>query len=638
MNNNNLASRISDFFNKYQPFLELSVEELYTISLSVKVISLDKNDTLFKIGDELHNQFYIVASGLMHISLIRDAEEHLIDKPVVGEIFGLRPFFAKNNYATNARAMQDSIIYAIPIAVFKPFLAKDTKILDFLLQNFTSSTADALENLTKGFANEGGNNYEKQNEIQFFQSLAYNKNPLLVQSEETIQNVAQKMTDALMGCAVIHNQKIPLGIVTDADLRSKIATGRFYITALTHKIMSTPVITVPENTSLAEAQLLMLQYNITHLCVTLDGTDKTEIVGVISQQDLIVAQSSNPGVLIKEIKRAPNPEELRLIRTKFEEFIQISIQKKIPLSHINTIAGEVNNALIKRIIDLCILNLGSPPVRFAWFSIGSQGRKEQLLFTDQNSFLVYENVAEEKNKTVKDYFLQLAENVVALLKIIGYPLSVNNYEASHANWCKSVAEWINQFNLCMNFPGEKSNSIPTLFFDYELAYGPFEFEEQLNGAVFKNLENAKKFFAYLGAETLKNPAPLSFFKQFIVEEEGTFKDLFDIKNRAILPLVDAARLLILSHKIKGVNNTFFRFKQLAMTEPKYSEIYLNAAEAFMVLSEIRTKEGLKNNSNGHYISIEELSKTDKEKLKNALLPMKELEEIIKNKFQLTYFM
>jgi len=638
MNTNNLASRIADFFSKYKPFSELSVEELYTISLSVKVLSVNKNDSVFKIGDELHAHFYTVASGLMHISLIRDAEEHLIDKPVAGEIFGLRPFFAKNNYATNARAMQDSIIYAIPIAVFKPFLAKDTKILDFLLQNFTSSTADALENLTKGFANEGGNNYETQNEIQFFQSLEYNKKPLLVKSDEIIQNVAQKMTDAMVGCAVIHNQKIPLGILTDADLRSKIATGRFYITALTHKIMSTPVITVPENTSLAEAQLLMLQYNITHLCVTLDGTDKTEIIGVISQQDLISAQSSNPGVLIKEIKSAPNSEALRLIRIKFEEFIQTSIQKKIPLSHINTIAGEVNNALIKRVIDLCILNLGSPPVRFAWFSIGSQGRKEQLLFTDQNSFLVYENVAEEKNKTVKDYFLQLAENAVAILEIIGYPSSVNNYMASHPNWCKSSTEWVNQFNLWMNFPGEKSNAIATLFFDYELAYGAFEFEEQLNEAVFKNLENAKKFFAYLGAETFKNPAPLSFFKQFNVEEEGTFKDLFDIKNRAMLPLVDAARLLILSHKIKGVNNTFLRFKQLAMTEPKYSEIYLNAAEAFMVLSKIRTKEGLKNNSNGQYISIEELSKSDREKLKNALLPMKELEEIIKNKFQLTYFM
>ena len=457
-------------------------------------------------------------------------------------------------------------------------------------------------------------------------------------ADETIQNVAQKMTDSLLGCALVHQNNIPLGIVTDVDLRKKVATGRFYITALVNKIMSAPVVTVPENTSLAEAQLLMLQNNITHLCVTADGTDKTAIVGVISQQDLIFAQASNPGVLIKEIKRAPNSSELHNIRLKFEEFIQNSIQKKIPLSHIHTIAGEVNNALIKRAIDLVILDLGSAPVRFSWFSIGSQGRKEQLLFTNQNSFLVYEDVAAEKNLMVKDYFLKLAKKVVEILEKIGYSSNSNTYTANNPEYCKSLSEFSEQFRTWIDKPGEKTKEIPTLFFDYEIAYGSIEIEEQLNDVVFKNVEMAKKFLAYLGAETLKRPAPLTFFKQFNIEEEGIHKDLFDIKNRAILHLVDAARLLILSHKVKGINNTFLRFKHLAMIEPKYAEIYLSAAEAFMVLAKISTKEGLKNNSNGQFISIEELSKSDKEKLKNALTPMRELEEIIKNKFQLTYFM
>ncbi|MDD3004087.1 DUF294 nucleotidyltransferase-like domain-containing protein [Flavobacterium sp.] len=636
--NNTLALRIAEFLKQYIPFSNLSIEDLYTISLSVKVITIDKNENLFKIGDQLHDTFYVVAAGLIHISLISDAEENLIDKPTVGEVFGLRPFFAKNNYATNAKAAQDSVIYAIPVNVFKQYIANDTKILDFLLHSFTSTLSDYPENIGTVFSNEGNKVLESQNEIQYFQSLEYNKNPLLVTSEETVQNVAQKMTDALVGFAVIHDQKIPIGIVTDVDLRTKIATGRFYITALVNKIMSTPVITVATNISLSEAQLLMLQNNVTHLCVTTDGTDKTNIVGVISQQDLIYAQASNPGVLIKEIKRALDSRELKKIRVKFEDFILTSIQRKIPLSHINAIAGEVNNALIKRAIDLTILALGSPPARFSWFSTGSQGRKEQLLYTNQNSFLIFEDVATDKYGSVKEYFLKLATNVVGILEIVGYPLCKNNYMANNPLWCKSYSVWVNQFNAWMNFTAENTHTIATLFFDYELAYGPFEIEEKLNQAVFKNLENPKKFLAFLGAETLKKPAPLSFFKQFNIEEDGPNKDMFDIKNRAILPLVDAARVLIMSHKIKGINNTFLRFKQLAMTEPKYAEVYANAADAFMILSKIRIKEGIKNNNNGQFISVEELSKSDKEKLKNALVPMRELEEIIKNKFQLTYFM
>ena len=74
-----------------------------------------------------------------------------------------------------------------------------------------------------------------------------------------------------------------------------------------------------------------------------------------------------------------------------------------------------------------------------------------------------------------------------------------------------------------------------------------------------------------------------------------------------------------------------------MIDPKFSEIYLNCADAYLVLSKFRTLEGLKNDNTGQYINLEELSKVDKEKLKNALAPMKELEELIKDKIQLTQF-
>jgi CBS domain-containing protein len=55
------------------------------------------------------------------------------------------------------------------------------------------------------------------------------------------------------------------------------------------------------------------------------------------------------------------------------------------------------------------------------------------------------------------------------------------------------------------------------------------------------------------------------------------------------------------------------------------------------LSKFRTLEGLKNDSSGQYINLQELTKVDKENLKNALAPMRELEELIKTKFKLTQF-
>jgi CBS domain-containing protein len=151
------------------------------------------------------------------------------------------------------------------------------------------------------------------------------------------------------------------------------------------------------------------------------------------------------------------------------------------------------------------------------------------------------------------------------------------------------------------------------------------------------MENNTLFFDFLGNDALRKNSPLTFFKNFNVEEEGPHKDKFDIKTKALMPLIDGARLFTLSFKVKGINNTYIRFKQLAMVDPKHAETYLECAEAFLVLSKIRTLEGIKNDNSGQFVNLEELSKIDRDKLKNALAPMRKLEDLIKDKFQLTHF-
>jgi len=104
-----------------------------------------------------------------------------------------------------------------------------------------------------------------------------------------------------------------------------------------------------------------------------------------------------------------------------------------------------------------------------------------------------------------------------------------------------------------------------------------------------------------------------------------------------MPLVDAARLLTLSLNVKGINNTYHRFKKLAELEPQNAELFENCADAFSLLSKFRAEEGLLNNSNGRYLNLNELSKSDKVKLKNAFQPIHDIQDAIKNRFQLTYF-
>ncbi|WP_395048579.1 DUF294 nucleotidyltransferase-like domain-containing protein [Flavobacterium sp.] len=636
---NTIAEHIADFLKKYPPFDNLSFQELSEIATSIRVVNLEKHKTLFQINDVLHDSFYVVASGVINLSVIADAEETLLNKCVAGDIFGLRPFFAKNNYMMTAKAREESIIYAIPIATFRPFVANNSEVLDFLLHSFATNTSNPndMENIGGKLISDNVYYSNQQSEMQYFQLLSYNISPLKVAITSMVQEVAQQMTDTMTNGAIVSKDNYPIGIITNTDMCSKIATGRFPITTTVDRIMSSPVVTVVENISLAEAQLLMLKNNVTHLCVTKDGSDKSDIKGIISEHDLIVAQANNPGVLIKEIKRSQSPKDLKSIRDRLTNLIQKSIQKNVSISNISNIASEINLAIIKRSVELSILDLGSPPARFAWLSIGSQGRKEQLLLTDQDSILVFEDVTADKYRDVKDYFLKLGKRTTAILEKVGYEFCPNGHMASNMLWCKSLTDWTKQYNNWMNTPGENSNEISSIFFDFEIAFGEQKIEESIENVIFNNVKNNALFFDFLGNDALRKNAPLSFFKKFIVEEIGANKDKFDIKTRALMPLIDGARLFSLSYNLKGVNNTFMRFKQLAIVDPRNAEIYLNCSEAFLTLSRIRTLEGLKNDNSGQFVNLQELSKVDKENLKNALAPMRELEELIKNKFQLTQF-
>jgi CBS domain-containing protein len=155
--------------------------------------------------------------------------------------------------------------------------------------------------------------------------------------------------------------------------------------------MSKPVVCVLENVSLAEAQLTMLKNNVSHLCVTTDGTNKTVVYGIISQQDLIAA--SNP-VLIKE-----KSHMLQRFKTnaRLTNLIQSCTKKNIPLPHINNIASEIN---YKRAVELAILDLSS----CSFLTLGRKvKRSEQLLLTDQDSILILKTLS-RKYREVKDYF------------------------------------------------------------------------------------------------------------------------------------------------------------------------------------------------------------------------------------------
>mgnify|MGYP002759899412 FL=1 len=167
---NPIAERIVDFLKNYPPFNSLNYQELLHIATEISVLYLEKNKILFQIGDVCHDSFYVVASGAIGLSVTSDAEETLIDKCDEGDILGLRPFFAKNNYLMTAKAREESIVYAIPIAIFQPYVIANQDILSFLLESFASNTRNPYDQEHRGtLISENIIYKEQQADIQYFQ-------------------------------------------------------------------------------------------------------------------------------------------------------------------------------------------------------------------------------------------------------------------------------------------------------------------------------------------------------------------------------------------------------------------------------------------------------------------------------------
>ncbi len=248
---------------------------------------------------------------------------------------------------------------------------------------------------------------------------------------------------------------------------------------------------------------------------------------------------------------------------------------------------------------------------------------------------LFENVSESKLPPTREYFLKLSKAVNKGLKIIGYEYCPVEMMASNPEWCLSLSEWKDRVSYWITNPGKDEVLLSAIFFDYSLSFGDAALVEELTTHIFKETEKYPIFFTHLASGALQNPSPTGFFRNFLVEEDGAHKDFFDVKRRALMPLIDAARILTLSHQVKSISNTAQRFERLAELEPNNEALFLACSYATKALLKFRTKQGLLHNDSGRFISLDTLTKEEKIKLKRTFKTIKELQELIKIRFKVS---
>ncbi|MTB51066.1 DUF294 nucleotidyltransferase-like domain-containing protein [Lewinella sp. W8] len=645
---NQVAQRVYDFLKDIPPFHFVDNEEaLLRVARRVEVQYQPIGTTVFAPGEPPRDRFFVIREGSVELfSIGEDGEERLVERLGEGEVFGIRPLLAEDNYLFLAKAAEESLLYAVNTEGFKELLPNYPQLTNYLATSMAGSSRYALEYQAarnrEPEGNWGGTDYTGPDLLEL-QRVHRARPPITCTADARIVDAAKRMTEHNVGSIVVVDKKDhPIGIITDRDLRRKIATGLKSLDALITEIMNEPVICIRPDVTVADVQIMMVRYGLHHLVQTEDGTNKSPITGVISEHDLLVLQGNNPAVLVREISRAKTTAYLRSLRDRSERLLKVYLEREVSISFITSVMSSINDEITRKCIKFGLARMqadgmGNPPALFDWMTLGSQGREEQLLRTDQDNALIFEDVGKKRHAEVKAWFLKLAGYVTEYLHEVGFDYCPGDMMASNPLWCLSVGGWKEQFSFWMNENTRENMLHTSIFFDYRGVWGDGSLPGKLTRHIFTELEGkSSRFLASLGLAALDNPSPLTFFRNFVVERSGEHKDQFDLKARAMRPLTDAARVLILEARKGQVNNTFRRYETLAELEPQNAELYREAADAYEVLIRLRALIGLERNDSGRFIKPEELTRTQRLLLRNSFRPVREIQSLLEVRFQLNF--
>jgi len=360
-----------------------------------------------------------------------------------------------------------------------------------------------------------------------------------------------KKTDSLL---IAKDEKKFIGIVTGSDIQKRVLHLKLQLDNPVYMIMSSPVIFIRENTSVIDAINICEDKKVNHLVVR-DQTD--EVTGILRAGDIYKILKNSLSFYISNIEKAETDDELKQSNRTLHLLLRPLIQSDIAVNYITSITSAVSDSTIERIIDLTIRDIGKPPVSFSFICLGSEGRKEETLYTDQDNAIIYEDVPAEEEGLVNEYFNKLGERVCNSLNYIGYSFCKGNIMAKNQQWCKPISVWEKYFTNWISTPEPQNLLDAIIFFDFRNIYGEEAFTDRLRSTI-DNLVKERSSFLYHLAYNTVNTKPSKITSGNIKPDKGA--DILDLKN-AVNPIIMFARTYSLQNNI-WCSNTIERLHAL----------------------------------------------------------------------------
>jgi PAS domain S-box-containing protein len=397
---------------------------------------------------------------------------------------------------------------------------------------------------------------ERETQIEKLQSsLLFLHQPLSTLGREavvcpldtTIEDLSRRMTthQATAALAASHNGTA-IGIVTDHDLRARVLAGGVILSAPIHTIMSAPLIKISERASIYEALMRMEEHGVRHLAVE---DENGEIVNVVDSKSLIQFQRYGPIVLTREIAASQTPQAVAHGCELTTPLVKTLMDSSARPRHVTNMLASVCDTASERLIELALADLGPPPAPFAFIAMGSQGRQEQTLLTDQDNGIIYSLAPDQDPAAAAQYFLRLGALVCEGLDRAGYTVCRGGVMARNPRWCRCLPDWIAGFDEWVRKPEQQEIIDLSIFFDFRTVYGEADLARELRRHIHVVLGDNPAFFPHFAQNALLFKPPFRLLGNiYLSSGPGEHVGEINLKD-AMMPIVSFARLYALRHEV-----------------------------------------------------------------------------------------
>ncbi|KGJ94662.1 putative nucleotidyltransferase substrate binding domain-containing protein [Colwellia psychrerythraea] len=613
-------SEISTFIHSIPPFDSLPKQVLAQLVRELNINYVRKGDELPPKGITEPRLYILRKGALSCLSVDGELVNRLGEGDLCDAFYHSDSQLLSNNSTAvenqlNVHSDEDCLVYSVESSVLHEIGERFPSISDYFSQN----SAQRLKTKMSQVNEEAilSSTLMNTSVSNFYQSPVAS-----IGVEQTIQQAAVQMTEQGYSCLVVVENNNPVGIVTDKDIRRRCVAEGLSTSEVISKIMTRDMCTIDVKSNAYDALMMMTAKHIHHLPVT----KYDNLVGMVTVTDLINNEGHNAINLSGIINKANTINELKEISQLLPK-LQIRLAKLgSSADHVGKSVSAITMAFTKRLIEMAEYKFGQAPVPYAWLAAGSQARQEQLAHSDQDNAII---ICDSMKRYDDAWFESLATFVCDGLAECGFIYCPGDIMATNPKWRQPQKIWHSYFTDWVETPSPKALLNSSVFFDLETIYGDVSLLNNVRKQLLKKTQNSTLFIAHLSKNALNLRPPLGFFRDFVLKQNGKHKATLDLKHNGIAPVVDLARIYALAEGISAVN-TIERIQQAAGTPSLTKSSAENLIDAYEFLGMLRVehqaKELMRGESADNFLSPKEISKLEREHLKDAFKVIKSLQD------------